>query len=544
MPDTPSQHRSSIPQTYLAHLATLGDVQVPCKTASDAVLASFCVDKDLSPELVDDILTLLHTHSFDSREVTFRHAQELHSHIAEERRKIADHRSQMGSAVLGQELDTLPLSVRIPPVVLDLVAQEIMGNMPHSARQSEWDNNVFFGVSHERHSPEEADLLAMAQTHRSWTDPATRMLRTRVHIVGGSELKKFVKSPRMGPWIKELYFQSSANPVAKQEDAIATLKYLGKVLQQTPNIEHLAVQSGFLITLAGDDIKDCFQNLMKAIRGMRKLKSLSLSAKQGTVAALPDLCEALSQSPRLEKLDLSNWLQGAGEGLELDGRMARLIAETPSPSRITTLSLAHTGKDDMIQGLVSWLLNSDPSKSALRHLEIHSADFLDGTGFNREADIPDSPWPLQRALVPFMPLVETIRVHCSPQAIGRTAEVISMAKDLKRLSIVGATGFTHFVSIAGAIPAKTKLLHLHFSIYPTKALHLQQSLADKDFMPDLRIVRLTKDPLRFYDHLMAEIDTDGWEIDDVKKLCAQRGVALSNDHMFLSFDELCDLSVT
>ena len=564
LPDSEEQKHGE----HVAYLATL-DASVLCKTASDALLASFFFGwhgprssrpssahaggvsahlkregRELDFDLIDEILTLIHTHSFDPGEVTWSSALDMQRYVVEERRKAAERRTASMSR------RSAPSRSQVPPVVIDLVAQQLASEMQSLARQVDWDAHVFFGQSHVLWgtSCRQTDLRAMALVNRTWTEPATRALRSRVYIQGETGLNRLATSPRVGPWIREVYFRSSTDPYGRwEEDVGATIRQLGRFLKQTPHVRELAVRTGNTRVLSGEALEDTFRGFIDALKGMQELERLWLIQDQGTVACLPSLCEALSRLPKLRQVDIRNWTQGPGEGPHLDARMALLFAELPSPTRITTLSIAHGGMHEITQQLVTWLLRSDPSKSALKHLEIHSKDFLFGTGTVRPLDLEGEPqpWPLHRALEPFMPRVETLRIHCAPIGIGTMLGIVRAARNVKKLSIVGAPGFTHFATTPGTLSDSIELLHLHFSIYPATALRLRQSLANEEFMPRLRSLRLTKDPLRFDADVVVGEDrvfpTGDWQIDEVRHLCKGRNVTVKNDYTFLTFDELCDM---
>lgn len=292
---------------------------IPFLSSSDALLAAvFFKHINTSWELIDDVLALFKNRSFCTQDVTFCMAEDIYDRVREYRRVAANARdSEYWKAQVTPVAQHTPLSCPIPPLVAELVAEQIYSeNDPLFDADDEW-GMLYSGrrYYHRPVSTVEKSLRSMSLVHRSWTGFAQRCLRRRICIWSQLELQNIFHSPRIGPWVRELSYRETNDDCVIRRQSIPRL--LCGILQRCPNlkrlileVEHLPVttfsdhrfinQIGSLISLENlwlhqmpNRNRNAYMNfitLCSVLENMRSLKSLSLGSLDVLVPLNPPGC--------------------------------------------------------------------------------------------------------------------------------------------------------------------------------------------------------------------------------------------------------------
>ncbi|EJD02438.1 uncharacterized protein FOMMEDRAFT_29454 [Fomitiporia mediterranea MF3/22] len=535
MDESKGSFSSSPPLDYSANLDSL-HVSVPCKSASDALLASLSVElrQDLTSNVLDAFLEVLRDPSFDAREVTFQTAHDISRHISEQRKCIAQKRSSAGSRLPVRSGSSSNLSLMknvyggVPPLIIDLVAQQIASEMIPFAEDVDWDTNMCNVVDSK--CPREVDLLNMALVHRTWTGPVSRVLRTRAKLYGAKTIESFLRSPRMGTWLRELYFIEAL----EYENAGEMVRLLSHLLRNVPNLKKLAIRTWCRLDPA--DMYD-FNDFAKEIANMQQLEALWLFPNRGHMASSPTIYEIIPHLKSLKSLHIRNWLGGGEEGQPLPAEIGQFLTNGSSGATLTTLSFVDGGVNEATTAFIPWLLRDSP----LENLEVHTKDI-----YRLESGAHS---PLFRGLQPFLSQIKTLRMHYSTfneDKEIRTQFVMS-CKNLKTLSLV--IGTHHELNV---FPESIEHLHVHYStIWPMSGKKLHDCLQEqRASLKNLKTLKLTKDPidgLTLIDLVGNNNDIVGvdgervenaWHIDDLRTLCGEWNMELTNEQKFVTLDEL------
>ncbi|EJD02443.1 uncharacterized protein FOMMEDRAFT_157656 [Fomitiporia mediterranea MF3/22] len=518
-PTTPSTHES------IARLENL-HVTVPCKSASDALLAAFSVDlsRDLNSNVLDAILTLVRDEKFNARDVTFGTAQDVAKHISEQRKRIAQKRALTSPHSLpsGSNQNDARMDGGIPPLIIDFVAQQLAREMIPLAEQVDWDTNMY-NVADAK-CPREQDLLNMALVHRTWTQPVSRVLRTRAKLFGAKTLQSFLRSPRMGSWLREVYFVESLD----NENAREMVRLLKHLLRNAPNLRKLAIRTWWRL-----DVRDMydFHQVILELEHMQHLESLWLFPNRGHVACLPTLCSVLPNLRSLKALYIRNWMGGPSEDeMGNTAELHNVLQSTSACSNLQTFTFVDGGLNDTTAHFVPWLLRD----SSITNLEIHTKDICRLQDGNLS--------PLFRALKPFLSKLKALRMHYSSLNEDKQCrtEFLTGCTNLKTLSIT--VGLHHALN---PLPNSVENLHVHFStIWPVNGKQLHDVLYEQqESLKSLKKIMLTKDPSDMLAGFQAAEDDEmrmenAWHIDDVKGYCEKTGIELTYEYKFVSFEEL------
>ena len=125
----------------------------------------------------------------------------------------------------------------MPQPIVDLVSQQPGSEMMPMVEQADW--NMIVCNTTDVHCPDEQYLLSMALVHRTWTGPASLALRSRVEVMGAGILQACIQSPRMGIWLRGVYFIESL----ENENADEMIRLLTHLLQSTPNLRKLCIRT-------------------------------------------------------------------------------------------------------------------------------------------------------------------------------------------------------------------------------------------------------------------------------------------------------------
>ncbi|KAL5529727.1 hypothetical protein ACEPAG_5712 [Sanghuangporus baumii] len=518
---------SSSSQSYPAHLESL-HVTIPCKSSSDALLTSLTValSDDLSSNVLDAFLNIFQDPAFCSKDVTFKNAQDISKHVSEQRKRVAQKRSLAvpeflshgRSSLYGSE--TRNLYGGVPHLIIDMVAQQLASEMMPMADQVDWDTIVCNTA--DTRCPREQDLLNMALVHRTWTPAATRALRPRVKLTGSRNLQAFLRSPRMGPWLREFYFVESL----EAENSREMVRLLEYFIRNTPNLRKLAIRTWWRLGIQEPYALD---SVVSELAHLRKLESLWLFTNRGHIACLPTLASVLPHLRSLKKLHLRNWMTGTQEDGTVKETLRKLISTTSSSARLTTLAFVDGGANDTTLIFLPWLLRDCP----LTNLELHTKDICRLQ--NGDAS------PVFQSLRPYLSQLSTLRLHYSSLNDDKECrtEFLQSCTNLRTLSII--IGLHHELN---EFPASIEYLHVHFStIWPISGQRLFEALEPQESHTKLRTIHLTKDPIDVLleTELFGEEDQEeleAWNIDDVMQLCDQRRIELTHEFGFVSFDDL------
>lgn len=535
----PSSNSSLLPSTspspsttsYPAHLEDL-HVTIPCKSSSDALIASLSValGDDLSSKVLDAFLDLFQNPTFCSADVTFRNAQDVSKHISEQRKRIAQKRSlPVPKSLTDGKLSPYGNATRniyggVPQLIIDMVAQQLASEMKPMEEQVDWDTVVCGGTSDSR-CPREQDLLNMTVVHRTWTAAANRALRPQVRIIGSSNLRSFLRSPRMGPWLREFYFIESL----ESENTREMVRLLEYFIRNAPNLRQLAIRTWWRIGVYDQYTLD---GVVRQFEHLRELESLWLFTTRGHFACLPVLTGVLPHLRSLKRLHLRNWMTGAPEEDPVREAIQNIVNTTTSSARLTTLAFTDGGMNETALILLPWLLRDCP----LTNLELHTKDICR----LQNGDLS----PVFQSLRPYLAQIRTLRLHHSSLNDDKECrnEFLRMCTNVKTLSIIAS--MHHELN---EFPASIEYLHVHFmTIWPVSTRKLMEVLESQENLTKLRTIRLTKDPI---DGLLeAEIfgedeqgELEEWNIDEMTQLCEGRRIELTHDFGFVSFGSLTGL---
>ena len=249
----------------------------PFPSHSDALIAQLYLQYDCTPSAINRLLDILRSGSFSIEDVTLKNALEIDDIVARCRLKMARKRSQKVS------------NSPVPPLVVDLVADCIVvGDLD------------FDWASRTRRSPTREEIKTlkhMSLTHRSWTEPAQRILRRHLWI-SRKALQGGIRNPLCGPWTQNLTFRFS---LPRQKTTLVNelkcqdvVTYFTGLLRRAPNTKCLylsKLQQPFLDTLG----LTCY---------MQSLGSFVVSMIFREVADLEKLFTAISDLKQLRQLNL------------------------------------------------------------------------------------------------------------------------------------------------------------------------------------------------------------------------------------------------
>lgn len=550
MASDPSREPKLSEQDRQQHLADLGRlaVRIPCETPSDALLASLSVAKDMDSLTMGAILSLLRNPSFNSKDVTFSSFEDLSQYISTQRQRLAHSRSLQVSHSQASPHGSGGNGV-VPELILELVAKQLARERTPMVDRIDWDVNVFSSTS--QRCPRTIDLRNMALVHRTWTLPAQAVLRTRADIVGTKNLRAFFRSLYAGPWLKDVYFATlldGENP----DEMIELLKCL---LQKCPNLRTLCLYTSFRLHHYFDPYS--FGLVIAQLKHMQSLESLWLVQDRGHVSCLPILCSVLPNLRNLKHLYIKNWMgkwvgtMNTDSRVEIDREALECqLTTTAGGLELTSLSFVdgRPGDLEMTAPFIPWLFRKPESKLAarnasstsqctLRHLEIHTKDL--------HTEIPSMMTPLHKSLRPLLPNVATLRLHCSAIYLQGTLDFVNACRSLKTLSLVVglSTDFSQFL-----LPETIEHIHVHFcTIWPVNGLFIKERLEDLNMLPNLKTLKLTKDPLDILqDAALVPNEVErmaaAWHIDELAAVCRARSIQLTNAYEFISFAQLSNFT--
>lgn len=511
--------------------STSTSVRVAFRSRSDALLASLTLrHKHLHADILDSFLDLLHHPEFRLDEVSFTKAEDISSHISSQWREIAHRRSY------GSSRSHAGYQLRIPDFILELVAQQLSSERTSFKKLMEKITARRSRSLGPTACSREEDLRNMSLVHRSWTGPAQRALHKRVDVRGIMNLRTLLRSPYVGPRIKEVCFvcpDLMPNLSERSDAEFADMaRLLSSFLKSAPNVHSLCLR----ITVSkGSSDSSRFRSLTRGLVGLHCLENLwFIQDGSHDIPAqwMPELCSALSNLPQLKVLWLKSFsnsrkaeVTDAAPTTALNSTRHPNVMDTISPPpRLASISFT-AFRCSQIPGILTWLF---------------SAHTLKGIGFMLDNLKGTPPAPLLVALQPVLPSLGSLRIGLSPYGSRDVVnEQLSKCHNLRYLSIT----FRGSHGLGLNYPQTLEVLHLHnTSRWPSQDSDIVAELGNKP-LPNLRILRLTEVIVTISGQIEpATFAEDGSSIPGVSEMCRNRGIALYCENSFYPFDADEELS--
>ena len=205
--------------------------KVPFPTSSDALFAAFYFKyAEVKIRVFDDILSLLQHPAFDSKELTLRVTEDLYDHVSNQRMLDMETRQLRGMRIKKRNRS-------MPALILDLLVEYL-----DSVRMP-FHEMVSLGGGQ---CPSDQILRTMALVHRSWTDPAQRVLRRRVLVTGQKAMRLLLQSPFLGPWVRDLSVKlsnrSRGGKVPDDNVEKENPRLLGRILSKCTGVKILDLE--------------------------------------------------------------------------------------------------------------------------------------------------------------------------------------------------------------------------------------------------------------------------------------------------------------
>lgn len=220
--------------------STLNDQYIhsslPFSSPADALLGSLFVKYKSTVPMVlfDDLLALFRHSDFQTDAVSFKKTEDILDHIALQRRMIARNRNQVRKPDQNTAQSFLAGYSRSSGLIPELLAEFV-----DSQRLPFHHHDLVPTLSHNQQLCEMSDMLVnMSLVHRTWTDAAQRRSRRRIHV-DQSDMQDFLKSTKIGPWVRELSVRVRISRFERNSSATQVARLLSRILERCPNVTHL-----------------------------------------------------------------------------------------------------------------------------------------------------------------------------------------------------------------------------------------------------------------------------------------------------------------
>lgn len=319
--------------------------QITFRNSNDKAIAILSLEDGITPFAFRKFMDVICSADFKVEELTLRSIPDIDRYISDQRKENASSRCALGKFS--------PSSSRgIPELVVDLLFQYVGQHFVPFGEMAKchW-NSVYLQT-------DAIPLLKMLSlAHRNWTPYAQTLLRRRLIIRNHTNLRRYLQSPLLGPWVREVALNYRIRG-SRFEHTI-----LQDLFRRLPEIPSITVH------LLEQDENGGGQEVLEGLTGFisqfsRSVKAIWLSEypveKPSGSARYKHIIENLAGLSELRYLSIS---------YEIDN-----IETLPSPIEVLEIE----GNDKYIRYCVGALLKAKRPKS-LRELSLDFSKHEKGT---------------------------------------------------------------------------------------------------------------------------------------------------------------------